>query len=51
MHASLKRNSKGKKIDTKILKVPIGTDQAGPIKTGNSSDNGFYVYVAQLLIW
>lgn len=50
MHAKLKRKSKDKKIDTKILKVPIGTVEAGPIKTGNSSENGFYVYVAQLLM-
>lgn len=47
----MKRNSKDKKIDTKLLKVPIGMAEADPIKTGNSSDNGFYVYVAQLLMW
>lgn len=35
-----KRNSKDKNID-KILKTPIETDEADPIKTGTRSDNGF----------
>lgn len=35
-----KRNSKDKNID-KILKIPIETNEADPIKTGTRSDSGF----------
>lgn len=48
-YAKLRRNSKGKNIN-EILKVSVEIDEADPIKTGARSDNGFQVYMSQLLV-